>query len=210
MHPAAKPMLVHPKRYAATRRKRRVQPRSFIRAWMRAPFAMGAVVPSSRWLARAMAGQVNLRKPGAVIELGAGTGAVTHALLATGIEHSRLMVIERDQKLFNVLSAQFHDLQVLCADAMKLEEVLAAADVTRVNTIVSSLPLLSMPGTVRRSIEQQMAAAIGKTGRIVQFTYGPKSPIGKDTLKKYKLKGKRVKVVIANVPPAHVWVYHRG
>jgi phosphatidylethanolamine/phosphatidyl-N-methylethanolamine N-methyltransferase len=198
------------KYFGAPAQRRRAQSRSFIGAWMRAPFATGAVVPSSRWLARAMAGQVKLAKPGAVIELGAGTGAVTQALLATGIAHDRLLIIERDPKLFSLLHAHYHDLKVLCADAMKLDDVLASLEITRVNTVVSSLPLLSMPKPVRRAIEQQMAIAIGKTGRIVQFTYGPKSPIGKDTLKKYKLKGRRTKMVIANVPPAHVWVYHRG
>lgn len=182
---------------------------SFIKAWMRSPFKVGAVLPSSRWLARAMAQQVDIKKSGSVIELGAGTGVVTYALLQTGMEASRLIVIEREQKMFTSLAAHFHHLNVLCADAMHLDEVIKAQHVTHINSIVSSLPLLSMPKLVRRTIEYRMAEAIGKEGRIIQFTYGPKSPISKETLKRYKLTGRRVRMVLANVPPAHVWVYKK-
>ncbi len=190
--------------------KHRVRSRSFIGAWMRSPFKVGAVMPSSRWLARAMAVQVDAGKPGAVIELGAGTGVVTHALLETGLAPDRLLVIERDQKMHMALVSHFHHLNVLCADALHLDEVLKSLSVERVNAVVSSLPLLSMPKSVRRGIEQRMAEVIGRDGRIVQFTYGPKSPISKEILKKHKLRGKRVKMVLANVPPAHVWVYQRA
>jgi phospholipid N-methyltransferase len=44
----------------------------FIAAWMRSPLAIGALVPSSKGLARAMASQIDLDQPGMVIELGAG------------------------------------------------------------------------------------------------------------------------------------------
>lgn len=192
----------------AVKKSASAQATRFIGAWVRSPFAVGAVMPSSRWLSRAMAGQVNVKKPGMVIELGAGTGVVTHALLQTGLEPERLVVVERDPRLHATLALHFHHLNVLCADAVYLSDVIAGLSSTRINAIVSSLPLLSMPKQVRLAIERAMAQAIGKGGRIVQFTYGPKSPISKETLKKYHLTGKRVKMVIANVPPAHVWVYH--
>src|SRR3546814_5378102 len=42
----------------------------FLGRWLRNPRAVGAVVPSSRSLASAMAAQVDLAAPGAVLELG--------------------------------------------------------------------------------------------------------------------------------------------
>lgn len=181
----------------------------FIAAWLHSPLKVGAVVPSSRSLAKAMAVQIDVENPGAVIELGPGTGVVTHALLKAGIAADRLLVIERDKRMFGVMASQFPELRVICADAMELDKVIAKERITQVNAVVSSLPLLSMPKMVRGVIEKQMAEAIGDEGIIVQFTYGPKSPISGDELTKYKLRGKRVKTVIANIPPAHVWVYKR-
>jgi phosphatidylethanolamine/phosphatidyl-N-methylethanolamine N-methyltransferase len=194
----------------ALKTKRSARPHHFIAAWIRSPLKMGAFLPSSRSLARAMAAEVNLDIPGAIVELGAGTGAVTQALLQAGIEPLRLVVIERDEKLHALMSTQFPQLNVVCADAAEMDTVLHGMDVKRISAIVSSLPLLSMPKRVRQAIEHQMLTLIGEEGVLVQFTYGPRSPIGRPQLRKYKLHGKRRKLVMANVPPAHVWVYRRG
>lgn len=201
-----------PQRISTTQasRKQRSLRHHFIAAWLRSPLKMGAALPSSRSLARAMAAQVDLSRDGAIIELGAGTGVVTHALLEAGIPRNKLLVIEREKKLHALLHAIFHDLKVQCADAMDLENVLKNADMQKVNAIVSSLPFITMPVAVRHGIQEQMARAIGEDGIIIQFTYGHKSPINSSELKRYGLIGQRVKLVLVNVPPAHVWVYKRG
>jgi phosphatidylethanolamine/phosphatidyl-N-methylethanolamine N-methyltransferase len=185
-------------------KKRKKLPRlrhHFIAAWLRSPLKIGAALPSSRGLARAMASQVDLSREGAVVELGAGTGVVTQALLEAGIAHDKLLVIERDKKLHSLLHAIFHDLKVLCADALELEDVLKNSGINKVNAIVSSLPFITMPVAIRHGIQEQI---------IIQFTYGPKSPINRSEMKRYGLVGQRVKLVLVNVPPAHVWVYHKG
>jgi phosphatidylethanolamine/phosphatidyl-N-methylethanolamine N-methyltransferase len=181
----------------------------FIAAWIRSPLKMGAALPSSRILARAMAAEVDTSRDGAIVELGAGTGVVTHALLEAGIPRSRLLVVEREKKLHALLHSTFHDVRILCADALELENVIKQAGVQKVNAIVSSLPFISMPAAVRKGIQEQMAKAIGDDGIIIQFTYGPKSPISASTLKRCGLEGKRTKLVLLNVPPAHVWVYKK-
>lgn len=191
------------------RRHRRLR-HHFIAAWIRSPLKMGAALPSSRMLAKAMAEQVDTNIKGAVLELGAGTGVVTNALLKAGIGKERLLVIERDKKLYSLLRSLFPQLNVLCADAAELDSVLKNAEIEKVGAIVSSLPFLTMPVDVRRKIQEQMAKTIGNDGMIVQFTYGHKSPISKNEMKRCGLTGKRVKIVLMNVPPAHVWVYKRA
>jgi len=181
----------------------------FIVAAMRSPLKIGALLPSSRGLAKAMASFVNMQHAGMVVELGAGTGVVTHALLKHGVTPERLLVIERDEALHTLLTNHFRHLHIVQADAAQLDTVLADAGVTQVNAIVSSLPFLVMPKPVRDAIQQHMAALIGEDGIIIQFTYGPQSPIPASQLRRLHLTGKRSKLVVANVPPAHVWVYRR-
>ena len=181
----------------------------FLAAWMRSPLKMGALMPSSRGLARAMAAEIDQTQPGIIIELGAGTGAVTHALLEAGIPPEKLLIVERDTRLFSILHVQFPQLTIVRADAMELEKVLEERGIDEVNCIVSSLPLLTMPRAVRTQIESRMALSIARGGKIIQFTYGPGSPISRDRWRNYRLYGKRKKTVMANVPPAHVWVFKR-
>src|SRR5262245_11509351 len=67
---------------------------AFIRSWIEKPISMGAVTPSGRALARAMARYVDPDVPGPVVELGSGTGAVTQALVDKGIDPARLVLVE--------------------------------------------------------------------------------------------------------------------
>ncbi len=180
----------------------------FLAAWMRSPLTIGSLTPSSKSLARAMARRVDLSQEGMIVELGAGTGAVTYAL-ADAVPAERLLVVEREPRLFSVLHAQFPQIKIVRADAMELSSVLEECGVTHICAIVSSLPLLSMPRGVRAQIEAGMAAAISRGGKIIQFTYGPGSPIPQNRWRSLRIYGARQQFVVSNIPPAHVWVYQR-
>ena len=56
----------------------------FFRQWLRSPKSMGAVIPSSRVLARAVTEAVRWAPGEHVIELGAGTGAISQGLIDAG------------------------------------------------------------------------------------------------------------------------------
>ena len=68
---------------------------AFIREWVRSPRTMGMVCPSGTSLAHAMAAGVPLGTGGLVVELGAGTGAVTQELLRAGVAPYRLLIVEK-------------------------------------------------------------------------------------------------------------------
>src|SRR5260370_20359816 len=82
----------------------------FLKRWLRRPLAMGAVMPSGRLLAAAMAKTTKAvleGRPGHVVELGAGTGEVTKALLAAGVAPQRLPLVERSPQLATFLRPPF-------------------------------------------------------------------------------------------------------
>src|SRR5262245_64391930 len=68
----------------------------FFRTWMEKPLSMGAVTPSGKALARTMADYVDPNSDGPIIELGPGTGPVTEALVARGIDPERMVLVEFD------------------------------------------------------------------------------------------------------------------
>jgi phosphatidylethanolamine/phosphatidyl-N-methylethanolamine N-methyltransferase len=89
----------------------------FIRSWMAKPLVTGAVVPSGRPLARAMAKFVDPNVPGQVIELGPGTGAVTAALVERGIEPSRMVLVEFNPTFCRLLRTRYPEATILQGDA---------------------------------------------------------------------------------------------
>src|ERR1700675_1966024 len=79
----------------------------FLRSWIEKPLHMGAVMPSSRVLARTMAGYVDANGTGPVIELGPGTGAITNALIQRGIDQSRLVLVEYNPSFCALLKERY-------------------------------------------------------------------------------------------------------
>jgi len=138
------------------------------------PREIGAVVPSSPALARRMARFVPSTPSGLVVELGAGTGVVTEALLDQGIPPHRLIAVELSASLARVLRNRFVDVQVLAGDAANLRRLLrrSGADLqSGPVTIVSSLPLRSLPAPKVSTILREISALIRTEGRWIQYTY---------------------------------------
>ncbi|HJX19298.1 MAG TPA: methyltransferase domain-containing protein [Acidiferrobacterales bacterium] len=179
----------------------------FIGAWFRNPLQTGALWPSGQALARAMARCVDPCQPGPVVELGAGTGAITRELLARGLAPQRLVAIEKDPALCRVLRLRFPEVSVLRGDVAELVALLAAAGAGRAGTLVSGLPLLGMPRQGRRRVLEQIAACLGPGGVLVQFTYSPLPPVSRAACAAFGWSGRRVAWVPWNLPPAAVWIY---
>ncbi|HYC64512.1 MAG TPA: methyltransferase [Reyranellaceae bacterium] len=184
----------------------------FLKRWLRRPFTMGSVVPSGRLLAEAMARttlEVTAGRNGHVVELGAGTGHVTQALLDAGIPPARLAMVERDAELAAFLRKNFPDPRTVEGDAMRLPDLLREAGVAEVAAVVSSLPLLSLPGEVVDGIVRGVFVALPPGAALVQFTYGPKPPVPRALRETLHLTGTRGRRIWRNVPPAVVWTFRK-
>ena len=181
----------------------------FFAMWLRRPGRVGAVVPSGKSLAAAMAKEIDPAEPGAVVELGGGTGNITSALLDGRVDPHDIVVIEREPKLAAVIAARFPNIQVICGDARKLDRLLARAKVSRVKAVVSGLPLLSMSEKACREVIAQSIGVLSKDGVFVQFTYGPAAPIPPVRARHFGIIGHRASWVLDNLPPACVWSYRR-
>src|ERR1700676_267715 len=121
----------------------------FIRSWMEKPLATGAVMPSGKPLARAMAKCVDPAVAGPVIELGPGTGAVTAALVEQGIEPSRMVLVEFNPTFCRLLRMRYPEATVLQGDAYGLKRLLDTLLRQPAAAVVSGLPLLTKPLKVR-------------------------------------------------------------
>ena len=177
----------------------------FIKLWLRSPLTMGALMPSSRGLAEAIARQVPKGK-GPVIELGGGTGAVTEALLDAGVKREDLFVIELDDELHAVLTKRFVGVRVIKGDATQLRKLLKPYRLPPARAVVSGLPLLSMRRPVQEAILDEAFAMLPPGGDFIQFTYSLFSPVPRREL---HLVGEPRATIVANFPPARVWVFQR-
>lgn len=174
----------------------------FFRQWLRSPKSMGSVAPSSRVLARAVTRAV-VRQPGqAVVELGAGTGAISRGLLASGLPPDALVMVELDPPLYEYLKRRFPKVRVIKGDATRLCELLREHGIERVGTVISGLPMVNMPRAFQQAIIDQSFAALDDGGCLLQYSYSPVAPI---RAKKLGVHMELIKFVVRNLPPATLW-----
>jgi phosphatidylethanolamine/phosphatidyl-N-methylethanolamine N-methyltransferase len=171
----------------------------------------GAVSPSGRFLARAMANYVDPGAGGPIIELGPGTGPVTEALLERGVAPERLILVEYDASFCKLLARRFPKARIVQGDAYRLAETLGPVMKEEAACIVSSLPLLTRPERGRLNLLREAFELMLPEGAFIQFTYGLNSPVPLTSrLSGLHFRAEASHNVWLNLPPARVWVYRAG
>lgn len=175
---------------------------AFLREWWRSPRAVGAICPSSLRLTDRMAQWVEVASDGWVVELGGGTGAVTAALLRSGVPRDRLIVIEQSIHFVRHLRRRFPGVRIIHGDAADVGT--ATEGVLPVRTIVSGLPLRCLPADAVRRISHACARVLAAKGRLIQFTYAPR---GISPWHAASLNLIASETVWLNLPPARIEVF---
>lgn len=178
----------------------------FLRSWIEKPLHMGAVMPSSKVLARAVARYVDPHSSAPVIELGPGTGAITDALIKRGVAEKRLVLVEFDPGFCALLRERYPQATIIQGDAYNLDLTLADFKEPAA-AMVSGLPLVTKPMLVRLKLMRDAFLKLEPSAPFIQFTYSVAPPISKSLPGIHTQASERIWM---NLPPARVWVYRKG
>lgn len=178
--------------------------RKFFLSYLKAPGLVGAIAPSSIFLAKAMCRHA--RGAQHLIELGAGTGAVTRHL-HDDFPKTTLVVVERDAHMAAALQRRFETC-IVVADAIQTRKDLFMG-IPDQSVTVSSLPFRSLPETVAAQVITLLRDFLltSPNRRLVQYTYGQRVPFDSPHL---GLVWKRQNLILRNIPPAWVWTLQQS
>ena len=175
----------------------------FLKRWLANPLQMGSVVPSSPALCRRVAAQVRRAPDEIVLELGAGTGVISRALIEGGVPASNLFTMEIVPSMARHLQHLLPGANVLTGDARLLPSLLPRIWHGRIGTVVCGIPLVLLPlAEQRRFIDAIEAVAPGRG--FLHYSYCVTSPL---PWRKHGLIATREAWTPLNVPPASVWRY---
>jgi phosphatidylethanolamine/phosphatidyl-N-methylethanolamine N-methyltransferase len=199
--PAGQP---DPKRTTGKTRRSAANVGLFLRRWLAHPLQMGSVVPSSPALcdrlvrlARPMPGRI-------VLELGAGTGMISQALLAAGLAPEHLIVVEIDPGLVAHLRRTLPGSCVIAGDARRLPELLPERFLGRIGSVICGIPLVLLPRVEQKQVIDAISAVAPGRG-FRHFSYCMTSPL---PAAQHGLRVAREAWVPLNFPPASIWHYH--
>lgn len=181
---------------------------------LRNPSAMATLVPSSKFLAQAMARSINRTDycVGAqrVIELGPGLGHITQGLIEGGYKDHHIIALELESGLAKMMKTAYPHVHTFTVDARHMNHLLRDLQQLPVHAIVSSLGLRNMPQETIERIMEAAYLATDENGVFVQYTYGNKDPIPAEVLQRTKWVSHKVKKVLYNTPPATIYRYTKS
>jgi phosphatidylethanolamine/phosphatidyl-N-methylethanolamine N-methyltransferase len=180
----------------------------FLQEWITCPKEVGAIVPSSKNLAVAMARPLPPESDGYALELGPGTGAVTEALLERGLSQERLIAIERSPKMAELLRKRFPRANVINGDAFQLDTLLHrhASYAENICAVFSSLPLLNFEPKIADDLAKKIRSILRPGGKLVQYSY---HLFNRQPKAAAHFRYVASDLVWFNVPPARVSVYEK-
>ena len=178
----------------------------FFKNWIQNPTAIGAVAPSGRLLAKLMA--TGLRPGARVIELGAGTGTVTQAILDTGVRAEDLFAVEQNAQFLKILARRFPECPLVAADALSLVEHVPGPGTF--DFVISGLPLLFFSLAQKQRLLEQVFEMLAPNGALHQFTYALRCPVERGLRSRLELRSSLLGIAPFNLPPAFVYRLSRS
>jgi len=175
----------------------------FFKRWLANPLQMGSIVPSSPSLCRRVVAQTRAAPDQAVIELGAGTGVISRALLRSGVAEGRLTVVEIVPDMADHLRRTLPGATVVDGDARRLPQLLPPGLHGRIGTVICGIPLVLLPLAEQKRFIDAIEAVAPGVG-FLHYSYCVTSPL---PWKKHGLIPRREAWTPLNFPPASVWRY---
>ena len=167
---------------------------------------VGAIAPSSQFLASAMVETINFDTARTIVQFGPGTGSFTDALLKHRRDATSLVLIEYNLAFYEELERQYGHIRgvyIYNGTAEDVDGILRQFGLpSRVDYIVSGLPFASLPATQSQAILRRAQAIVASDGAFITFQY---TLLKKALLSSY-FDTISIRRVWRNMPPAYVLV----
>jgi phosphatidylethanolamine/phosphatidyl-N-methylethanolamine N-methyltransferase len=178
----------------------------FFKGWQRDKKGVGALLPTSSVTARRMASVIDMSSGLPVLELGAGTGVITKAILERGVKPADLISIEYASHFCDLLRRRFPEVDIRNGDVFELDTVLGKQRDQTFDCVISAVPMLSFALERRVALMKNLLSRLPPGRPVIQITHGPMSPLPAMP-ELYSIT--HFDFVVRNLPPAQLWIYRR-
>ncbi|MBH0160379.1 class I SAM-dependent methyltransferase [Fictibacillus sp. 26RED30] len=176
---------------------------SFLAQYISNPRSVGAILPSSSYLADKMVQRINFEQARYILEYGPGTGVFTEKLLQNRKPKTIIILFESNEEFYKILVQKYKEvdnLYIYNGSAEKVDWYLEKCGIPFVDYVISGLLFASLPKTVSNEILFKTSKVLRKNGKFVTFQY---SNVMKAYIEQFFSKVD-VSIEIRNVPPAMV------
>ncbi len=182
----------------------------FLSEFLRRPLTVGAVAPSSPYLAQEILQGIGLPEASVIVEYGPGMGVFTQKILALKGAGARVVAVEKNPKFAAHIRYRFPTVELLEGSVTDLPTALVNMGINHADCIVSGLPWASFSGSEQDRLLQATEAVLRPGGHFVTFAYIhglvlPEARRFRERLRRQFRTVRTSHVVWRNLPPAFVY-----
>jgi phosphatidylethanolamine/phosphatidyl-N-methylethanolamine N-methyltransferase len=187
---------------------------TFITEFLKHPSSVGAVAPSSRFLARTILAAADLKNCHVIVEFGPGTGAFTKYLCQQLRPDQRYIGIELNTTFARLLRQEFPTFTFVHDSVENLQAISAEHQLGSIDAIICGLPCASLPLRVQDNAFRAMSQLMHDHSVFCTFAYLqglvlPGAQALRARLRKEFRSVTYSRIVWCNFPPAFVYICRR-
>lgn len=176
---------------------------SFLKQYITKPRTVGAILPSSKYLASRMIENIDFNTARYIVEYGPGTGVFSEKMIKRRNRETIMLLFESNEDFYTMLKEKYKsepNVYIINDSAEYVGKYLKKYGVPYIDYIISGLPFASLPNDVSSNILKETQKYLNEDGKFITFQY---TLLKKDFIKKY-FNEVSIKKEVRNVPPAYV------
>ena len=178
----------------------------FIQEFLKHPLQIGSIIPSSHYLEQRIVAAAGIASAKVIVELGAGTGGVTRAILRAMPEHARLLSIEINPHFYTLVTAIEDDRLIThLGSASELREIISCYGLDPPNVIVSGIPFSTMSRSQGTQILKDVSSLLAPDGHFVAYQVSNRVAI----LCQPYLGSGQAETEFFNIPPMRIFHWQK-
>lgn len=179
---------------------------AFFMAFLRHPFQVGSIIPSSQFLMRRVVDVAGMSSAATIVELGPGNGGLTRAILRAAPAHARILSIELDPRLHELVCG-IDDKRLIAhlGDAHRLKDTLSQYGLGAPEMIISGIPFSTMSMLSGSQLLSKISSVLSPGGRFVAYQLSKRVAI----LARPFMEAEHMEVELFNIPPMRVYRWEK-
>ncbi|WML29336.1 rRNA adenine N-6-methyltransferase family protein [Neobacillus sp. OS1-32] len=175
----------------------------FFLQYLFCPRKIGAVLPSSDYLAEKMIETVEFQSAKYIVEYGAGTGVFTDKIIKYRRPDTVVMLFESNKVFYETLKEKYkseNNLIIINDTAENIDKYVKKYEIPYIDYVISGLPFASLPQNVSNVILNKTRKLLKNRGEFITFQY----TLFKKALFNQYFEQINIKREYRNIPPAFV------
>ncbi|PPA69407.1 class I SAM-dependent methyltransferase [Jeotgalibacillus proteolyticus] len=175
----------------------------FLQQYFFAPRKIGAILPSSGYLAKTMVETIDFSSANYIVELGAGTGVFTDKILQYRESDTLVILFENNTMFYEMLNEKYKsesNFIIINDTAESIDKYIKKYKIPSIDYVISGLPFASLPENVSSVILDKTRSLLKNDGTFITFQY---TLLKKEMFNQY-FEQIDIKREYRNAPPAFV------